>query len=340
MATVKIYSDPHLGLKRKQNFTARSAAARDNEAIASLHNFVSEDSSRKLCLGDFFDTTHNDEQTLLKALPIAAQTSYVQTGNHDIPNRAGAASSLLLLSEVVDTVPAYDPAEPCIDAVTYGRTKFTFLPHVLSQELFEKQLDRAVEAATEGTYHVLCLHCNYAFGREMGDATLNLSRERAAKLLEKYHYIFLGHEHTHRTDFDGRLVVIGSWRPTAFDNMDDKYVLLFDDEAGTYEKQRVWSAQEQYAELDASDVVLTANPRQYYLLHANKELAAAVKTATDLFERGAFGVKIVTKQVTDFEIETVEYGDLQTLPRRISDDLKENRPHLLPYWENLKDERA
>jgi DNA repair exonuclease SbcCD nuclease subunit len=214
------------------------------------------------------------------------------------------------------------------------------LPHVLSQDLFEQQLTKAeADAKESSTYRVLCLHCNYALGMETSDSTLNLSRERAAKLLETFHYIFLGHEHTHRTDFDGRLVVIGSWRPTAFDNMDDKYVLLFDDQTGTYTKEIVWEADKEFAVLDATDVVLTANPRQYYLLHANKDLAHAVKTSTALFERGAFGVKILSEKLTDAEIESVDYGDLETLPRRITSDLKENKPHLVPYWERLQDER-
>jgi hypothetical protein len=274
---------------------------------------------------------------ILESLPIALATDFILTGNHDISNRVGQHSSLALLQEISEAVQMRPPNEPHISRFSVGNTAFFGCHHVLTQELFEQQLDLAEQGAkTSTSTKVLLLHCNYDLSFEQGSATLNLTRERAYQLLHHFHYIFLGHEHTHRTDFDGRLCVIGSWRPTAFDNLDDKFVIEFDTDTATYEKRLVWDSGEQVYRGPVSGVS-EAPGRQYYLLDDDTDdPGAAQKAVVELFEDGAFGVKLNLGKNRELGLsEDAEVPSLETLPAQIQSDLSSTKPHLLPYWDRL-----
>jgi hypothetical protein len=59
-------------------------------------------------------------------------------------------------------------------------------------------------------------------------------------LLEAFDQIVMGHEHTSRTDFGGRLVVVGSLLPTDFGNVSDKYVWGYNTKTRKMEAEMFW----------------------------------------------------------------------------------------------------
>ena len=341
MATVLLYSDPHFGLERKANFTKRSADLRDRNAIAELDDLIDRlRPTRTVCGGDFFDRFSNPEEVLIRTLGVAKKTDFILTGNHDVSNRVGQASSLGLYTELGTTGACVkQPNEPLIEDHAISGAHFIACPHVLTQELFEQQLERAIEAVSHSErWRYLLLHCNYNLGFETSDSTLNLSEEWAQKLLGHFHKIFIGHEHTHRSLFDDRLIIIGSWRPTAFDNMDDKYVIKLDTVSGEMEKVRVWSRAEKFLECNASQFVVTHGV-EYYLIHDDLQVGEVQPLVLQAFENGAYGVKVPMQKLVMGETGiSREELSMSRLPDIVERELKEGHENLLPYWSEAKEE--
>ena len=342
MAIVLMYTDPHLGLQRKSNFTAASSQARDDEAFDALRRFlIVNDNKVRFCLGDFFDTYSNKESVIARSVPIMEQTDLILAGNHDVANRVGVISSLQLLEELPrNTVVRYPLEEPSVFWRAEGLTDFFCIPHVINQETFEAMLLKAKQEADQSQkYRVLLLHCNYGLSEDRAASSLNLTRERAAELLGTFHYIFIGHEHTPREDFDGRLVLIGSWRPTAFDNIDDKRIVLYDVDTGSYQFQTVWSAAEHAYSGPASKAPL-APVRQYYTLEDDRSSGETQRLAVRLFEQGAFGVKVLGSIEAAKDSLNEPVTGIESLPSTIMRDLQDNKPKLVPYWVELSKKAA
>ena len=328
MAQVLVYSDPHLGLKRKANFTSASSEAREQEAISSLEALLKDDLSFRVCAGDFFDKANNSEDVINSALKAARLTDVILAGNHDIKNNVESVSSLHLVNEIHGNVLFNDLGNPSFKLMAAREWGLYFIPHVLSQADFETAL-AAAEKEAGGHQCILILHCNYNVPVEMSDISLVLSRERAAKLLETFQQIWIGHEHNQKDDFGGRLKLIGSWRPTAFDNLTDKRVLRFDTETGETVSETVWAAQD-WAYIGPASNAFAFPGRQYYDLTDNMEKGEIQKVAVKLLRNGAFGVRI---KGFSSAIETrSEMSHVDLLPEVILKDLQDNRPALVDLY--------
>lgn len=337
MATVLIYSDPHLGLQRKANFTTASSDAREKEARDSLYNLLKDNpNTPSFCLGDFFDTFSNKEAVIASSIPIAEKTDLILAGNHDLANRVGVVSSLQLLEEIPNVNIIRFPLDsPSVHKTLIGNTAFFSIPHVIDQESFDAVLKEAVTLAMEeNRYRVLLLHCNYNLSEEWAKSSLNLTREAAHNLLGAFHYIFIGHEHVQCEHFDGRLVLVGSWRPTAFDNIGDKRIIKYDTDNGTYESEVVWEEKSLFYSGPASKAPISP-VMQYYRLEDDLGNGETQRIAVKFFDRGAFGIKIVSSYTETDKKELATEGYIESLPDLILRDLKENKPDLVPYWLEL-----
>ena len=332
MAQVTVYTDPHLGLKRKANFTPTSAALRESEALTSLEAFV-KGKEYVLCAGDFFDKPSNSEDVIFSTFEIAKHTTAILAGNHDIQNNVESVSSLQLINEVCDNVLFQeDLSNPTPVSLEIEGWKFYFVPHVLSQADFEKCLDLASEDAL-GSKAILILHCNYDTPH-VSEVDLTLSAGKAKALLEVFHEIWIGHEHNQKEAFDGRLKIIGSWRPTAFDNLGNKRVLLFDTETGMTTSQLVWESVDHVYEGPASHIVNDDKIGQYYDIIDDLPKGDVQKLIVKLMKSGAFGVR-VRRELDEEMVSPVAFASIDNLPSLILEDLKTNRPDLVSTYQEL-----
>jgi DNA repair exonuclease SbcCD nuclease subunit len=330
MAKIVFFSDPHLGLARKAHFTAESSKRRDNAALEALHTVLMR-SGHRICAGDLFDKVSNTEEIIIQGLHIVSQLDYVLAGNHDIPNRADRESSLYLLDEAI-------PGRVILANFTLeiGNSEIYMVPHSLTDEQFQKDLNQAAEEANHSNkYRVLVLHCNYNLPSAFGtDATLNLTEAQAMRLLGTFHHILIGHHHTAADYFEGRLKLIGSTFPTAFDNLDRKRALEYDTETGLFEDIVLW---------DPAGGVLTGTASSagyfenclFYDLVDDLPIGEAQKLAATLFKAGALGVRITKPAEADQAKPKVETHHFDRLPETIGAELKADRPHLVSLWDEM-----
>lgn len=246
--SIWFFSDPHIGVKRSSH-TTEASRVRLSDAVFSTSEAVlyKAGSDPVICTGDLFDKEANSEADILRGHRIAAGCTMVLGGNHDLPNRAGAVSSLQLLDEILPSgriiSGTVDEAGFSIKALQQGTFVYA-VPHLSTQELFETSLQEAA-AAARGERNVrtriLCLHCNYDSGLIQNDASLNLPKALAEVLLQVFDYVLLGHEHMPRELLGGRLIILGNTHPTSFADISDKYLWEFSVEKG-FTKHLIWSA--------------------------------------------------------------------------------------------------
>jgi len=338
MAKVLFYTDPHQGLARKAHYTEASSRAREvwvnNELAQLLQDSKNAGHAYRFCLGDFFDRESVSEQTIIDSLPIANLTDGILCGNHDAVNRAGRATAFHLLAEMVPGTMSADFAENMGFSVEVGSTMFCFAPHVLTQAAYEAMIeDLRQEASKFPGYRVLCLHCNWDMDPErISESTLNLTQELAYSLLADFHTVVIGHQHTPEDLCDGRIKIIGSVFPTAFDNLSDKRCLIYDTETGVFSEQPTWTL-DRFYEGPAS--LVPGGLMQYYDLLDDMPPGEAQKLATDLFKAGAFGVRLRRPEEEKGERKEVSVAAFHRLPETISQELQESRPHLVPLWEEV-----
>lgn len=246
------WSDPHLGLSRTSHTTPLSRKALKDALYQQAHKIVSStDTDHYLCLGDLFDTEDNTEITIAQGAKIAERCSLVLSGNHDLPNRDGVLSSLQLIGELSEkSVIALDDSTPSFFCQSYPEAYVVAVPHKRTQQLFEETLAEVVlqPEKPKDRKRVVILHCNYDIRFESDDATLNLSRSNAQKILETFDYILIGHEHLPRSDFDGRLQVLGNIHPTSFSDISDKFIWRLSEEG--LEPIQVWSSETGFLSVD------------------------------------------------------------------------------------------
>jgi DNA repair exonuclease SbcCD nuclease subunit len=242
---IKFVSDLHLG-KAPQSHSTPDSRKRFQAALYEAAMRAARPTGQDLtvCLGDLFDKPSNPEAVIKQGADVAHWCNHVIAGNHDLHGREGVMPSLRLLADMLDDAGRIKYVfDTTWRTLKDGDTALCLIPHQPSQAAFEEELDLAQETAPQyrhGT-KILCLHANYDSPfTEGSEASLNLTRGRAAELLEAFDQIVMGHEHTSRTDFGGRLVVVGSLLPTDFGNVSDKYVWGYNTKTRKMEAEMFW----------------------------------------------------------------------------------------------------
>lgn len=255
------FSDPHLGVNRRVNTTPASRARMYQRVLhtpltALLENTV-EDKDTVVCAGDMFDKFTNKEDIILDASQLFVMVDLCLAGNHDSVNNTEIRGSLDLLEGM-------HPYTVCFASTGAGNfvinhnestnTDLIMVPHHSRQDLMEETLHKALDSLTtdSASTKVLVAHCNYNLPEAFtNDVTLNLTEEDVQYLLDNgIDYVLLGHDHTPREYFDGRLRILGNTQPTSFSDISDKYIHTFDGE--TFTKIKIWDAATKYKELDVS----------------------------------------------------------------------------------------
>lgn len=258
-----LFTDPHIGLKRAAHTTQASALRLQARLLEQVDKVPGQ---FRLCLGDLFDRHSNDEAVILEGMRIANACDMIIGGNHDVSNRSSAGSLDLLHAAgphcrvvVPQTGQIRFAVEVGSEFAVYG------VPHHTTQALFDDALVDAKRHCSErepckwldeprDLPSVLLLHCNYDSGFTEGrEAALNLTRARAAELLECFDFIAIGHEHIPRSDFDGRLQVLGNTLPLGFGEIADRFFWSLD-KAG-FHPHLLWDSAQGYREVDAVQIL-------------------------------------------------------------------------------------
>ena len=317
-------SDFHIGLTRTANHTAESSQRREQASREMLRQVLATPHDLAVCGGDFFDRFSNPETTIIEAMAFANEFHYILAGNHDSSQRDDTKSSL----DVVDH--ALMNCEVVKEPLQAGM--LWFVPHCLSQGQFLATLDKVQQQAEQELSplpKLLVTHCSYDLSFELSTSSLNLTRERAEQLLTTFDYVLLGHEHVAREDFEGRLQVIGSHFPTAFDNLTDKRHLIFDTVAKRMDSVVHWRASEHVYVGPGCD----APPGlQYYDLTDSDD----PKLPVQLFKAGALGVRVPGSAAQ----QTFVHQDLPRLDlaAQIRGELA-GKPELLALFDELLEDR-
>jgi DNA repair exonuclease SbcCD nuclease subunit len=256
MTVLRLFSDPHLGVNRTAHTTVQSRA-KLKQAVFDQVQAVLEAPEKLgfICLGDLFDTYHNDGSTLLQGYHVVSHCDIVLAGNHDASNRADSVSSLECLFKVIDA-PALDADNDSFYSTALGGIQVYWVNHKLTQGLFEATLERLVTEPSSGP-SILLLHCNYESPFATDAATLNLTRDTAERLLQAFDYIFIGHEHVYRQDFDRRLVMVGNTHPTSFADISDKFyweVQITDSNIEQVYAVKIWEKDTGFLSVNWSDL--------------------------------------------------------------------------------------
>lgn len=342
---ITFFSDPHLGLERHTHTTPDSRA-RLKEALYQQAQQCVLRPEPVICLGDLFDSATNDEKTIKQGYDIAYR-SIVLGGNHDSTNRENKPSSLELLCGIMESMT--DSEDTIILEYetrrlrSAARTLIHLVPHCMTQSAFIALLDNSKITwdAASPERHILCLHCNYESPFATNEATLNLTREHAARLLEKFDRILIGHEHNARSDFNGRLQLLGSCHPTSFhDCQTDKYLWCMD-ENGNLTSEVIWDSSVGYQRVTAAQVLTHDLPDldgcQFLDIQGElpaTDLPALARRVADLWKAVPTLFQLrneaIAREVSQ-QAENVAWSRMTTLPERITLDL-DGDESLLSLW--------
>lgn len=313
----------------------------------------------RVCDGDFFHDHSNPEEVIDSAWIPYGMTGKILAGNHDLLAHNDKIGSLVFMDRTAKSITSGDYrthviygelGKPHAEIVTDidGMTA-VFVPHVYTQELFEKSL-RGVKKQAAGLKEehglplVLFLHCNVDSGFAEGhDISLNLTTEMAKDLLAAgVDYIVCGHEHEPRNLLEGRLLIVGNTHPTQFGDIGTKRVLVFDD--GKFTSEVVYLESNHYREVDwrvlqeeLAGGPLNANT-QWLRLTGNAQASDVVelsKVIKACWETG-LGLFAVKSDVAIAGFTAVNKDEIQiaNLAQIVSEELK-NLPDLLTLWNEI-----
>lgn len=270
---IVMFTDPHLGLRRASHTTIRSQRLlRDRlyeqceEVIRYKDELVSEgETVWALCAGDLFDQFSNDEETIEQGAYVAKNCDVILAGNHDESNRTDVMGSLRLLSSITnsDIAISGDVSKPFAGAVDDKSVKsevsVIYVPHCLTQELFEASIVEAVlmHGRRVEHYHrvLLMLHCNIGNGYgklEDASSSLYLTPELQEKV-KCFDHVIVGHEHEIKQV--GNIKVLGNIYPVSFGEISDRFYYVYDTETNEFEDRLLFSAEREYGQLEAVELL-------------------------------------------------------------------------------------
>jgi len=254
---MRIFTDPHIG-RRAGAHTSHESSTWLDSAIHSNALTASATNDTVVCVGDLFDKSHNKEVDLLKGLEVAEQCDLILAGNHDLSNRDNTKTSIEVVEEVHSNLCRAKVNEVLIDHHEDDEgVTFSIIPHHSSQDLFDQAIKKACEnpiGGDLGKQDIIFLHCNFNNPFAQNDASLNLSTEQAAALLECYKYIVMGHEHNHRWEMGGRLLICGNTHPTSFGDIGDKFYWDYTVDGG-FTKTKIWDKATNYIKMPVRELL-------------------------------------------------------------------------------------
>ena len=249
---ITVLCDVHIGAQRSAGTTHLTAFQLRQNLLSQFASLLDEGGDT-IILGDLFDTGHIAMADVLATWKIlrqhlgAGHRLWLVNGNHDLEKNLTLLSSFQFLCKLLE---AEFPqlvkviAEPAL----IGSAHYV-IPHLPNQDLFDAAL------AVAPTCKYLYVHCNYDnnFAVE-SDHSLNMSKEQAQAA--KAEMVIFAHEHQHRKELGGKVLVIGNQFPSSVADClgnDRKFKLEI---SGTEPWRLVptWQAAGDYCEMDWQDL--------------------------------------------------------------------------------------
>ena len=232
-----ILNDLHIGVNRTAGTTLASSAALKQHLRDKFAALLPEQGD-VMILGDLFDTGNVPISEVFSTYVILDDWLrnhnghvYNVRGNHDVTKTSNIMSSFDFLGMLLKRNHPYKYThitESCLTPWGY------VIPHYPNQDLFDLEIDRAIDTYSGGNIY---LHCNYDNGfASQSDQSLNLSREQADRL--NVEHVILGHEHHPRKS--GKVLIPGNQVASSVSDWlqsDDKQCIVVSDNGSvTFEK--------------------------------------------------------------------------------------------------------
>ena len=222
--------------RKRFPFTTQMTQQRFEAMKANIWLDVVCGSGEIIGLGDLFDTFETSATTLIEGYTVASKCLMTLAGNHDLSLNVDKVSALQHLKQSLGVPVALHHARKIVD----GDLAIHFVPHCLTQEQFEEELETVYDDAESNgkETNILCLHTNY--GEPQGKVIENYFSPATARAFSTvFKHIISGHEH----DFAQRspsYTSLGSIVPFSFGELQDKFIGIYDEVMGLV-YQRVWS---------------------------------------------------------------------------------------------------
>jgi len=216
-----ITSDLHLGAKRSGGTTLTSAEELKGYLQLAFRTLIMQHTDKHLVInGDLLDAFQAEPLDIMNCfntmgdwLALSQGNLTLIAGNHDCQPRGVKVSSFHLLCHFLTA--QHKDRVTVIDwdaGFTEIRPGLYVIPHMQNQDLFNAEIEKAIESGSEG--HLL-LHCNYCNPfAEQADHSLNLNHEQTVRLTQQFTLV-LGHEHQRRVGFEGLVQLVGNPFPSS-----------------------------------------------------------------------------------------------------------------------------
>jgi len=321
-----ILSDLHLHPSRQAGTTMESRNALEDWQFKKLGEILEIPHDELLINGDLFDKNSVSEKTLLKIYKLLKGENHVilSRGNHcENSMTYGNISSLELLAGLLvhNCTLVFDEPEQFAQGYV--------IPHCFDQATFDKHIENCPSNKT------VFLHCNFDNHYTVeADHSLNLSKAQFDGLVEKGCDVMLGHEH--KFEHKENIFHLGCSCVTSIADAlgGDKNVLILDDSEdprGDVTIETVWSAKEDYIELEHTDIKATKH--KFVRVNGSctmSEYPAVVRQIAELRRKSdAFiiannvKVKVSETEVLDAE-DVTNFNIIELLLERIDEEFKED----------------
>lgn len=213
MRTLLVLNDLHWGTQRGAGTTPATAALLKQFLFDRSRELFMQHLDKDLLIdGDLFDKFSEDEATIEQAFRIlhdwletSGRVLHLVPGNHDFSAKADKLSSFHLLGSILsaahpERVRVYESKLAQVDDGVW------VIPHCLNQDLFDMELEGALEGLSSGDK--LFLHANVMNPfAEQADHSLNVSEEMAKAFSNKGVQLVFAHEHQRRCiTFNGKSI--------------------------------------------------------------------------------------------------------------------------------------
>lgn len=337
------FTDPHLGLERGEHTTPASRAALRKKLFDQAKRAVGimdeQKCKFKYCLGDLVDKYSNSEEIISQAYQIANELDCTLSGNHDEKNIAGSFGTLRLLkkhwlsNQIIAADNINEPYVYTQKLSDFGSAGYVdFIPHVMSQALFEASLDEAIKRAKDHNgngVRLLLLHCNVGepgFKEiEREGTSLYLTDEYNAKVADIYDFILVGHEHPPKTF--GNTHILGNTFPLSFGEIADRFVTIIDTDTRTLERVKIFDAEVETREIVASDLVAVGGDMRM----TDETLMVSIGGVIDQSELSALSKALKKFWLTNPQLLMVKNGsEIVRASKAQRDDTSDFMPKTLP----------
>jgi hypothetical protein len=253
-------NDLHMGVQRVTGTTPQTMARLRRDLGDRIERLFMANLDKHIFInGDIFDAFQVEMSELFRMLEICSNwldesgegdwrkgqppKLAISRGNHDISKDSSRMSAFDFLCAVLKA--RYGDRVIVITEAMIAFPNHYVIPHMPNQEIFDQEIELAIERAEQMPSSYIHLHANYDNGFAVeSDHSLNVSQQQAVALAAAGYRLIFGHEHQQKVALNGDVVIVGNQFPTSIADClgnDEKHALVFDPQ-GTMWHIPTWKA--------------------------------------------------------------------------------------------------